>query len=222
VRAPENAEVRQTFGRVDVRPLVAQNLRLWGVADGLSEQAMRAWPAARDGRPDIEAVAARYKLSATRLQAANLRGLRAVGLPALVELSDRVTRYPYLLRRLDRETATLVGPEGEEARVSLDVLEAGWTHAAWILWRNPDQLPAHPEGTLSPSEAAAVGARLSKLGYLPPSSPAANTALLRQAVRRFQRAVGLDDDGVVGPITTLALVRASGGSSIVEAPATRP
>jgi murein L,D-transpeptidase YcbB/YkuD len=67
-----------------------------------------------------------------------------------------------------------------------------------------------------------VGARLSKLGYLPPSIPAANTALFRQAVRRFQRAVGLDDDGVVGPMTTLALARATGGSSIVEAHAARP
>jgi murein L,D-transpeptidase YcbB/YkuD len=167
-------------------------------------------------------VAARYQLSATRLQTVSLRGLRAVGLPALVELSDRVTRYPYLLRRLDRDTATLVGPDGEEAHVSLGVLEASWTHSAWILWRNPDGLQVHPDGTLSPSAMAAVRARLSKLGYLPPSGPAVNPAQFRQAVRRFQLAVGLEDDGVVGPMTTLALAHTTGGPGIVEAPGTRP
>ena len=220
--ALENAELRRTIDRADLRPIMAQSLKLWGVADGLSEQAMRAWPAAQDGRLDIDAVAARYQLSATRLQTASLPGLRAVGLPALVELSDRVTRYPYLLRWLGRERATLVGPDGAEARVTVDVLEAAWTHSAWILWRNPDGLPARPDGTLSPSATAAVSSRLWKLGHLSSPTPAANPAQFRQAVRRFQRAVGLDDDGVVGPMTTLALARATGGPGIVEDPGTRP
>jgi peptidoglycan hydrolase-like protein with peptidoglycan-binding domain len=201
---------------------MAQSLKLWGVADGLSEQAMRAWPAAQDGRLDIDAVAARYQLSATRLQTASLPGLRAVGLPAVVELSDRVTRYPYLLRWLGRERATLVGPDGSEARVTVDVLEAAWTHSAWILWRNPDGLPARPDGTLSPSATAAVASRLWKLGHLASPVPSANPAQFRLAVRRFQRAVGLDDDGVVGPMTTLALARANGGPGIAEDPGTRP
>mgnify|MGYP001274295587 CR=1 FL=1 len=70
--------------------------------------------------------------------------------------------------------------------------------------------------------AAAVRSPLCQLGHLSSPSPAASAAQFRQAVRRFQRAVGLDDDGVVGPMTTLALARTTGSPGIVEDPGTRP
>ena len=58
---------------------------------------------------------------------------------------------------------------------------------------------------------ATLALRLQKLGHLTPPVPTTNNERFQQAVRRFQRATGLQDDGIVGPRTTLALSRVIGG-----------
>jgi general secretion pathway protein A len=194
-----------------VRALLARTLRLWGVDDDLSSAALAAWPAAPDGAPDIEAIAARYQLAATFLPDTSLAELRAIGLPALVEVLEPPTWRPYLLRRVDGETAILVGPAGEEVRLRSDSLEAAWTRSAWIVWRNLDLLPSDPVQAMSPTVLATLALRLQKLGYLNPPLPANYDGRLQQAVHRFQRDMQLSEDGIVGPRTTLALARVTGG-----------
>jgi len=132
-----------------------------------------------------------------------------VGLPALVELNERGAARPYLVRRLERDAATLVAPTGEELRVPLERLEAAWTRSAWMLWRNIDLLPVDPAEAMTPTVVATVGLRLAKLGHLTGSLPVTADARLQAAVRGFQRAAGLREDGIVGPRTTLALARAT-------------
>ena len=189
--------------------LLARLLRIWGVSDELGAPVVAAWPTHPGGGPDIAAVAARYHLTATVLRDVSVSDLRAVGLPAIVELGERGAVRPYLVRGLERDTATLIAPTGEESRVPVERLEAAWTRSAWVLWRNVDLLPIDPAEAMSPTVVATVALRLAKLGHLTGALPTVPDGRLQGAVRSFQRAAGLREDGVVGPRTTLALARAT-------------
>jgi general secretion pathway protein A len=166
---------------------------------------------ASDGTLDVPAIAARYQLSATRLLETTLDELRAVNLPAILELNDRSGPRSYLLRRLEGAGAILISPSGGEMRRTIDDLDASWTHAAWVMWRNVDNLPVDPNQELTPIVIATLALRLQKLGLLSPPLPATNSERLQQAVRRFQASVGLTVDGIAGPRTTLALARVVAG-----------
>jgi len=194
------------------RQLMTRLLALWGIKDAPTEGAVPPWPTNPDGSLDIAGVATRYQLSATFLPATSLSDLRAIGLPALVALSDAPAGRPYLLRWIGADTATLVAPSGEEARFALDTLDPAWTRSAWIVWRNVDQLPLDPWRDLTPTVLTTIGLRLQKLGYLSPPVPPTYDSRFQLAVRRFQRAVGgLQEDGIVGPRTAIALSRVVGG-----------
>jgi general secretion pathway protein A len=194
-----------------VRALLARALRVWGVDDDLSPAALAGWPAGPDGAPDIAAIAERYQLVATFLPETRLAELRGIGLPALVEVLEPPTWRPYLLRRIDGDTVTLVGSAGEDVRFKVDSLEAAWTRSAWVIWRNVDLLPSDPFQAMSPTVLATLALRLQKLGYLSPPLPGAYDGRLQQAVQRFQRDMRLSEDGIVGPRTTMALSRVTGG-----------
>lgn len=186
-------------------------LSLWGIHDA-APGAVPPWPTNPDGGLDVSGVATRYQLSATFLPETTLSDLRAIGLPALVELSDAPAGRPYLLRWIGADTATLVAPSGEEARFALNTLDPAWTRSAWIVWRNVDQLPLDPWRDLTPTVLTTIGLRLQKLGYLNPPVPPTYDSRFQLAVRRFQRAVGgLQEDGIVGPRTAIALSRVVGG-----------
>ncbi len=197
--------------RGGLKSLLARVLTLWGVGEDLSQQTIETWPATPDGAPDVPAIAARYQLSATRLPETTLDELRAMDLPAILELNDQPGGRLCLLRRLDGAAATLISASGEEARVPADGLDASWTHSAWVIWRNVDLLPLDPNQDLTPIVIATLALRLQKLGLLSPPMPASNTERFQQAVRRFQASMGLTPDGIVGPRTTLALSRVVAG-----------
>ncbi len=197
--------------RDGLKSLLARVLTLWGVGEDLSQQTIETWPATPDGAPDVPAIAARYQLSATRLPETTLDELRAMDLPAILELNDQPGGRLCLLRRLDSAAATLISASGEEVRVPADGLDASWTHSAWVIWRNVDLLPLDPNQDLTPIVLATLALRLQKLGLLSPPMPASNTERFQQAVRRFQASMGLTPDGIVGPRTTLALARVVAG-----------
>ncbi len=194
------------------RQLMARLLALWGVRDASADRALAAWPTLPDGSLDIAGTAARYQLAATYLPSTSLADLRAIGLPALVELADAPAGRPYLLRSIGAETAALISPSGEEARFALNSLDPAWTRSAWIVWRNVDQLPPDPWQAMNPTVLTTIALRLQKLGYLTGPLPGTYDGRFQQAVRRFQKAVGgLQEDGMVGPRTTMALSRVVGG-----------
>jgi general secretion pathway protein A len=194
------------------RRLMLRLLGLWATGDVSTDRALSAWPVLPDGSLDIAGTAARYQLTATYLPSTSLGDLRAIGLPALVELSDAPAGRPYLLKSIGAETATLISPSGEEARFALNSLDPAWARSAWIVWRNIDQLPPDPRQAMNPTVLTTIALRLQKLGYLTGPLPGTYDGRFQQAVRRFQKAVGgLQEDGVVGPRTAMALSRVVGG-----------
>ncbi len=190
--------------------LVARLLGTWGVREPLAD-AMKAWPAQGDVL-DVAAIAVRHRLAATRLDPVELADLRAIGLPAIVEVQEPGGRRPYLAVAIDRDQARLAAPTGEEARMTLGSLEASWTRAAWLIWRNVDGLPTGPGEPWTPAMWAAAASRLRSLGYLPPNpSGSSEEERMFEAIRRFQASAGLQSDGILGPLTVLALARAAAG-----------
>ena len=212
--APANAPI-EGFTPIDSqRRLMAYLLALWGVKDASWDKGGPPWPLNADGSLDIAGVAARYELAATYLPATTLSVLRAIGLPALVELTDAPAGRPHLLRWIGPDTATLISPTGEEARFALNTLNPAWARAAWIVWRNVDQLPVDPRQDMTPAALSTIALRLQKLGYMSTPAPSTYDSRFQQAVRRFQRAVGgLHEDGILGPRTVIALSRVGGGRS---------
>ncbi len=211
VAQPAPASPTAPLAEDGLKSLVAQVLALWGVNEGLSDQAVKAWPGAPDGTPDVPAIALRYDLSATWLPETTLEELRAMDLPAILELDEQSGRRPYLLRGLDGAGATLVSPSGVERRAAVADLDKSWTHSAWVMWRNVDFLPVDPNQDLTPIVVETLGLRLQKLGLLGPPIPRSNSERFQEAVRQFQVRMGLKPDGIVGPRTTLALSRVVAG-----------
>jgi general secretion pathway protein A len=209
------AALREGFAAIhSQRRLMAHLLALWGVQDSSWDKAGSPWPLNADDSLDIAGVAARYQLAATYLPATPLSVLRAIGLPALVELADAPAGRAHLLRWIGPDTATLISPSGEEARFALNTLDPAWARAAWIVWRNEDQLPVDPRQDMTPAVLSTIALRLQKLGYMNAPAPSTYDSRFQQAVRRFQRAVGgLHEDGILGPRTVIALSRVVGGRS---------
>jgi general secretion pathway protein A len=194
-----------------IRSLIARVLRLWGVSDDLSAQATVAWPLTPEGSPDVAAIVARYQLSATHLPQTSLDELRAVGLPAILEMNPGSTPPVYLLRQLGETTARVVAPSGSETAMPVADLDPRWARSAWVIWRNVDLLPVDPIRDATPMVIATIGLRLQKLGFLDAPLPTVYSDRFQQAVRRFQASTGLTPDGLVGPRTTLALSRVLAG-----------
>jgi len=189
------------------RRLLAELIALWTL-QAPSRSDIAAWPALADGVIDIARVADRYQLIATRLPRLTAAELRAIGLPALLELDGAQEPSVLLLRRIAGDTVTLVDGTGTELRYQLDELDSKLVRAeAWVLWRNLDQLPVNGARPMTPATVLTVALRLHKLGHLEMPLPHLYDARLVEAVRAFQRSTGLRDDGFLGPRTTLALSR---------------
>ncbi len=194
------------------RRLLAELIALWTVHSP-PRSAVAEWPALADGAVDIASVADRYRLTATRLPWVTAGELRAIGLPALLELDGLQQPSMFLLRGIADETVTLVDATGIEHRVQLGELDSKLAHAVvWILWRNVDQLPVDGARPMTRDTVFTVALRLHKLGYLASPLPRLYDARLEEAVRAFQQSTGLPADGILGPRTTLALSRVVAGA----------
>jgi general secretion pathway protein A len=193
------------------RRLLAELIELW-THHALPRNAVAEWPALADGAVDIASVADKYRLTATRLPWVTAGELRAIGLPALLELNGVQEPSALLLRSIADDAVTLVDATGAEHRGQLVDLDAKLSAAeVWVLWRNIDQLPADGVRPMTRDTVYTVALRLQRLGYLEGPLPRIYDARLAAAIRAFQRSTGLPGDGILGPRTTLALSRVVAG-----------
>lgn len=119
------------------------------------------------------------------------------------ELDARLGQVTYTLTRFDRVEATKVVAGGVAVEPALDRAD----------YRAPRQGPkreAHPLAASKTLATRDVQKRLAQLGYLPKSAvDGAPGYRTQQAVVAFQAWEGLGRDGVVGPLTTAALAKAT-------------
>ena len=187
------------------RRVLARLIGLWTLQSPPAN-VIAGWPSLPTGAVDIPRVAERFQLTATSLSGATAADLRAIGLPALIQHGDNDM---LLLRRISGDTATLIDATGAERREGLSSLESRLTSAAvWLLWRNLDEVVTDGAPAMTPAMVLSVALRLHNLGHLAMPLPhSVYDPRFTRAVRAFQRATGLVEDGILGPRTTLALSR---------------
>jgi len=131
--------------------------------------------------------------------------LRQIDRPALLALQrdDGVTVHARLVA-LD-EHAALLDSGGQRWRIALPALAAAWRGDFVTLWRPP---PGWRTGSDSLEGAARdwVQQRIAAAGLTDSGAP------LREQVRAFQVASGLEPDGRAGPVTLMRLARAGGAN----------
>jgi general secretion pathway protein A len=162
---------------------------------------------------DFAAAAARRTLDDLSLSG-NLSMLRLLDLPAVLEVhvpDSGGARWVALLGAAGDTVRLGIG--GQSAATPVSDLERLWFGRAYVFWRDFDGLG--PAGTFV-SDAKGEGVRrlqelLRRAGvYAGPDSGTFEQATA-EAVRAFQRSRLLVPDGVVGPLTRIALYGAVGG-----------
>ena len=96
--------------------------------------ARAALPSPRDvpGDGSAASLLARSDLGATFLPQTTLAELRAMALPAVLELNEPSGPRSYLLQRITDDAIFLVTPSGQEVTHTPNGLEPLWTHSAWV------------------------------------------------------------------------------------------
>ena len=146
--------------------------------------------------------------------------LRAMNAPAVVELKQDggPDFYATLVAMAGDRAQLLVG--GESREITLDGLRRQWSGRYALLWRGPPGVFRILNMGAQGPDVAWVDRQLGRWeGQADPGhGRSAYTAALQQRVRAFQRAVGLEEDGVVGSMTMvrLASVGEPGTPALVE------
>ncbi len=178
-----------------------------------SRWALPAEVGASDGDPCLAAGTQGLQCYQTKQLSVPL--LRQLGRPGVLTLQggDGVPVYA-LLVGLGEQTATLQLETGLQ-RVRLVALGRLWRGDFATFWRVPPGYAAGlPDGSRGPV-IDQLASQLAQIDGVPAPSagqnPAQLDATLRERVRAFQRAQGLQPDGQPGPMTFLQLDSATGG-----------
>ena len=172
----------------------------WREDEALRALAGRWRVALPEGEPC--AAAARAGLACYRSRD-GLAALQLLDRPALLMLrSPQGTAVPALLTALDERTATLQ-VAGAQHGLSRTQLAGLWRGEFTTLWRPPAEWRAGVDPIPEPVRVW-LGQRLGAAGLGDEALP------VRERVRAFQLAAGLEPDGVPGPLTLMLLARQGG------------
>ena len=180
------------------------------------EAILRVWPAAplsaRESAGDafdLETIAAERALRYLPLDG-DLVLVESLDLPAIVELEARGAggvRFG-LLQNLTPDAAVVL-VSGEPTEVSRDLFAAHWNGRAHLFWEDIDEIgELLVEGEAGP-EVERLHLLLADAGAYRGPAVAEYGAPTSHAVARFQRRMGQEPDGKVGPLTMVALYRSA-------------
>jgi general secretion pathway protein A len=135
--------------------------------------------------------------------------LRHIGLPAILTLvAGNGERQFAVLRHLTEDTARLL-IDGQAYDVDASTLDTHWRGQFVVLWRMPENYygPIQP-GTIGPVARWLV-TKLNQIEGIEDQEPvrAIYSAELEERVKRLQRHVGEEPDGIVGVNTLIQLFR---------------
>ncbi|MBI3155068.1 MAG: AAA family ATPase [Burkholderiales bacterium] len=205
--APPGADPGVADGTVvpalDAAMLAGQAASLWSDPADAWRALAAVWPVdAGSGDPCVQLARAGVGCWQGKATLALVRQLDRPGWLTLQAAGG--PRTIVLLTGLGDGAALLRGPDGA-IRVSLATLATLWQGDFATLWRTP---PGYTQGSVQPGGPLA-GWLLEQLGAyqagaLPLDLP------LRQRIEAFQRAQGLDPDGIAGALTLMQLARAAG------------
>ncbi len=210
------AEAREPVAKLDIPPApgaAAQPLR-WAAAEAVENSSLLAYQALFElwGIADIDlSRGARQQAEESGLELltkrANLGRLQQLNRPAVVKIVDPEGENFYaLLRELKDGSAGLV-VAGDVYRMPISQLLRQWYGDFALLWQPPpnyeriikpgDRSPLLPWLEQQMAQLTGRQARVD----MPPEL----TGLLLDEIKAFQKAAGIDPDGIVGPYTLILL-----------------
>ena len=141
----------------------------------------------------------------------NLNSIKRINRPAVLHVFNNDGSDAYVtLARLEQHQAVLIAT-GQELRVSIDSLESHWYGQYSLLWQMP---PYYSRPLLTGHTGPVVQWLDQQLARLLPTGKATirNTYTTEMAaqIAGFQRSVGLQPDGIAGPMTFIHLNTALG------------
>ena len=180
---------------------------------------LRAWSVpAEKPAPDLlsfpEMIGAldRHGLAVFSFSAADLDVLRVIDHPVLlgIDAADGERRIVALSQLSDDEAVLEGVVESGPVRVSVDELLNSWLGDAHLVWRDFEPLPEVIRPGEVGDDVAWLQQALTEAGFSPGSASGRFDAATEEAVRAFQADRHLNPDGAVGPLTKMALYRATG------------
>jgi general secretion pathway protein A len=128
--------------------------------------------------------------------------------PAIIEWylpGDAAPRYG-VIKAIDGNRLTFeAGDEKASVEASMSELKSYWTGSAYIPWKNFLGLPAARPFSLSEDAVIALKTVLQDIGFNDIQINASYDRETREAIRQIQERHGLITDGIVGPLTQIAL-----------------
>jgi general secretion pathway protein A len=131
-----------------------------------------------------------------------------LGLPAVMEFflqGGGTPRYLTLAKAGDEEAVLLGGSTEEGIQVDREQITAYWSRVAYVAWKDFLNLPVTLAPQNSGDSVLTLKMFLHDLGYDDLEITPAYDAKTARAIRQVQRKHGLPVDGVVGPLTKIAL-----------------
>jgi hypothetical protein len=141
------------------------------------------------------------------LRGASLATLQLFNHPAIVKLSalDGVPRFA-LLAGLEDGNAVLAGVRADEPlRVPVEEVEQHWGGAAWLAWRDFEELPEIIRPPASGDPVTWLQGALRRMGFFDGAPTGEFDLPTIAGVRALQESLQVEVDGTVGRVTKIRL-----------------
>ena len=180
--------------------------------------ALGAWGAAADLKPYLEGIeddSTFFNLSAKaagffvqRIEA-NLEVLRNLNMPAILEFrTDAKGPAAYLvLSGVGEDRLRLQATDRPPLTVSAAEIDPIWTGVAYVLWKNFLSVEGTIPGNMPADSVVALKMLLREIGNKNLALSREYDSATQKAIEQVQAKYGLPIDGVVGPLTKIALYR---------------
>ncbi|HEY6838300.1 MAG TPA: AAA family ATPase [Geobacteraceae bacterium] len=146
--------------------------------------------------------------------AGSLGLLRRLDLPVVLEVTlPKGGGRLLALTGVDGERLLVTSPAGGSVALTPAELERIWTGRAYVVWRNPLQLALPLTPGARGSDVERLQRYLNRAGVYTGQATGRYDRTTEEAIRHFQEANGLPEDGRVGEQTLTFLVRTGEGST---------